>query len=276
MIPGELQGLRQWVCWTRVDRTHTKLPISPVTGKAASCTDPATWGSYRQARTTASKLQLDGIGFVFTSSDPLTGVDLDHCRKIGGDLESWAAAIVDRLKSYTEWSPSGEGLHVLVRAALSNSAGRRTRGVEIYSSGRYFTVTGHHLDRTPKAIESRQTEILDLVAGFENNRRHLRTAIRTAPLPQNNEELLRRARQAKNGLKFERLWAGDTFDYAGDHSRADAALCSLLTYYTNGDEARIDRLFRQSSLYRKKWDRPTAGSTYGAITIQAVLGGSYR
>ena len=72
-------------------------------------------------------------------------------------------------------------------------------------------------------------------------------------------------------VRFQKLWAGDTSDYDGDHSRADAALCSLLAYYTNDDQPRIDRLFRSSGLYRPKWDRPTAGSTYGSITIQAVV-----
>jgi primase-polymerase (primpol)-like protein len=57
---------------------------------------------------------------------------------------------------------------------------------------------------------------------------------------------------------------------------ADAALCSLLAYHTQADKSRIDRLFRLSGLYRSKWDRPTAGSTYGSLTIQAVLGGPYR
>jgi hypothetical protein len=59
-------------------------------------------------------------------------------------------------------------------------------------------------------------------------------------------------------------------------SRADAALCSLLAYYTDGDHARVDRLFRLSGLYRPKWDRPTAGSTYGAITIEASMKNAFR
>jgi hypothetical protein len=91
-----------------------QAPISPATGKAASCTNPATWGSYRQARAAASRLRLDGIGFVFTTADPYTGVNLDHCRRDQADLEPWAVALVERLDSYTEWSPC-EGLYDLLR-----------------------------------------------------------------------------------------------------------------------------------------------------------------
>ena len=272
MIPHELQDYQQWVCWTRVNRTRTKLPISPATGKVASCTDPRTWGSYRQARVAVSRLRLDGIGFVFTTADPYTGIDLDHCRTNEDDLEPWAAAIVERLHSFTEWSPSGEGLHILVKASLPECAGRRTSGIELYSSGRYFTITGDQLERTPSAIENRQAEIFDLVAALDKDSQR-RPGSHSLPgsVARTDEELILRAKGAKNGAKFQRLWTGDTSDYDGDHSRADAALCSLLAYYTNGERARVDRLFRRSGLYRQKWDRPTSGSTYGSRTIQAVI-----
>ena len=272
MIPRELQDYKQWVCWKRIGQQgRIKLPISPATGKAASCMAPATWGSYRPARRAVSRLHLDGIGFVFTDSDPYTGVDLDDFRSVQGDLEPRAADIVRKLNSYTEWSPSGDGLHILVKAYLPAS-GRRSTGIEIYSSARYFTMTGQHLDETPHTIENRQAEILDLFFALgPESHQHTGFLRPTVAITETDEELIRRAQHAKNGAKFQKLWSGDTSDYDGDHSRADAALCSLLAYYTNGDQGRIDRLFRLSGLYRQKWDRPTAGSTYGSITIQAVV-----
>lgn len=270
MIPRELKEYKQWVCWKYIGQARIKLPISPATGKGASCIDPATWGTYRQARLAASRLRLDGIGFVFTAEDPYTGVDLDHCRSVQGELEPRAAEIVRRLNSYTESSPSSAGLHILLKAYLPS--GRRSKGIEIYSSGRYFTITGNHLDKTPDTIENRQAEILDLFFAL-GQPSHPRAGFSRPPVAvtETDEELIRRAFQAKNGAKFQRLWSGDASDYDGDHSRADAALCSLLAYYTNSDQSRIDRLFRLSGLYREKWDRPTAGSTYGALTIQAVV-----
>jgi hypothetical protein len=63
-----------------------------------------------------------------------------------------------------------------------------------------------------------------------------------------DEEILRRARAAKDGGKFSRLWSGDTSDHGGDDSRADLALCSLLAYWCGPDHERIDRLFRRSDL----------------------------
>ena len=269
MIPRELEQYNQWVCWKRVGPERIKLPISPATGRPASSTDPATWGSYQQAKATASRFGLDGIGFVFTAADLYTGVDLDHCRTDGGGLEPPAAEVVKRLNSYTEWSPSGDGLHILVKASLQERSGRRSHGIEVYSSGRYFTITGDHLDGTPNTIEDRRVEILDLIAALDKTS-HTRVAELSrprAPITQTDEDLIRRAQQARNGAKFERLWTGDLSDYSGDHSRGDAALCSLLAYYTNGDAARIDRLFRSSGLYRRSGtgpppDLPTAGSRF--------------
>ncbi len=72
-----------------------------------------------------------------------------------------------------------------------------------------------------------------------------------------DQALLEMARKAGNGQKFDRLWNG-TFQqyYANDQSTADLALCTYLAFWTGRDEARIDRLFQQSGLYRKeKWGR---------------------
>jgi putative DNA primase/helicase len=84
-----------------------------------------------------------------------------------------------------------------------------------------------------------------------------------------DDELLALAMRAKNGEKFSRLWRGDTSEYAGDESRADLALCSLLAFWTDGDTERMDRLFRQSGLMREKWNR----RDYRERTFSKVLEG---
>ncbi len=76
---------------------------------------------------------------------------------------------------------------------------------------------------------------------------------------------------SRNGERFCRLWRGDTSDYDNDHSRADAALCCMLAFWTGGDVERVDRLFRRSGLMRNKWDRPTGASTYSELTVRAAL-----
>ena len=45
------------------------------------------------------------------------------------------------------------------------------------------------------------------------------------------------------------------------------ALCQHLAFWTGRNAERIDRLYRQSALYRDKWDAKRADSTYGRNTI---------
>ena len=258
--------------YARVENRVTKVPISPWSGKPAATNRPETWSNERHARFAQRRYSCEGVGFVFTSQDPYCGIDLDHCRDSTGQLSQTAAAIVSDLSSYSEWSPSGNGVHILVRAEVPRSRRHRVPGIEIYGEGRYFTMTGDRLPGASLAIESRQPAINRIIASMspklddsyqrpEHNRRCFK----------NDDELLLRARCARNGEKFTRLWIGDLSDYQGDHSRADAALCALLAFYTKGDSERMDRLFRASELCRAKWDRPTGGSTYGRLTIAAAL-----
>jgi primase-polymerase (primpol)-like protein len=68
-------------------------------------------------------------------------------------------------------------------------------------------------------------------------------------------QILTKARTAKNGTLFQSLWAGEWRDRYGSQSEADLALCSLLAFWCDYDAARVDHLFRQSALYREKWER---------------------
>jgi hypothetical protein len=82
-------------------------------------------------------------------------------------------------------------------------------------------------------------------------------------------ELIEKAKRARNGDQFARLWAGDISDYGDDESRADLALCGLLAFWTGPDPTRIDTLFRQSGLMREKWER----KDYRERTIKKALEG---
>ncbi len=140
-IPEELRRRRQWVTWKLEERG--KVPyIAGGVGKASS-TDLTTWRTFEEAVEDVKKGRRDGVGFVFSSGDPFAGVDLDKCRNPEtGELEEWAAKIVKHLGGYAEASPSGTGVHVIIRGKAPN----RKRGkVEAYSSERFFTMTGRVL-----------------------------------------------------------------------------------------------------------------------------------
>src|SRR5262249_4774716 len=63
-------------------------------------------------------------------------------------------------------------------------------------------------------------------------------------------------------------WAGCGY---GSPSEADLALASLLAFWTGGDAARVDRLFRASALSRPKWDEARGATTYGGKTIGTAI-----
>jgi hypothetical protein len=217
-----------------------------------------------------------GIGFVFTADDPFCGVDLDRCRDaVTGEVEEWAREIIRELDSYTEMSPSGTGVHILVRATLPEGRNRNGR-IEIYDHDRYFTVSGCHLEGTPSTIEERQERLLLLrrrVLGEQpsaNGHARLRPA---ADAGLSDQAIIMKVVSADNGEKFRRLWAGDTRGYEHEendgHSEADLALCAMIAFWTGPAPERIDALFRKSGLYREKWER----ADYRRRTIACALDG---
>ena len=55
-------------------------------------------------------------------------------------------------------------------------------------------------------------------------------------------------------------------------SEADLALCTILSFWTKKKPGLIDSIFRQSGLYRPKWDEKhySDGRTYGQETINTA------
>jgi putative DNA primase/helicase len=139
-IPEELRVRPQWVVWKAVGDKPDKVPYSARTGRRASSTDLLTWSTFQEALEAYENGEYAGLGFVFSSADPYTGIDLDDCVDENGEIALWALEIVRYFDSYTELSATGSGLHIIVRGDVPN---RRKGDVEVYSSKRFFTVTGH-------------------------------------------------------------------------------------------------------------------------------------
>lgn len=262
-IPEELRIRPQWVVH------KDKIPHNPKTGYRASVTDPNSWGSF-EAACAALEQGFSGLGFVFTPEDPFVGVDFDRCLQ-NGKLDPWVAEKLDSFASYAEISPSGTGLHIICVGEIPQSV--KTEKAEIYDRGRYFTITGdlygnqYRIVAAPAPLQQLREE---LSKPKEKPPATLTEAPR-AKVALDDQELIRKALESQNGQRFKALWEGDLSEYAGDHSRADMALCNLLAYWTNGDLDRMDRLFRMSGLMRDKWDRRQTGSTYGRLQLEKAV-----
>jgi putative DNA primase/helicase len=142
-IPEELRVRPQWVVWKAVGNKPDKVPYSVRTDRKASSTDLMTWGTFEEALKAYDNGEYAGLGFVFSSADPYTGIDLDNCVDEDGEIALWALEIVRYFDSYTELSATGSGLHIIVRGDVPN---RRKDEVEVYSSKRFFTMTGHAVE----------------------------------------------------------------------------------------------------------------------------------
>lgn len=166
----------QWVCYKK-----DKVPYNPRTGEAAKANDPTTWATHEEALQTKRRYpqKYAGTGREFVKSERLTGIDLDHCIDEQGKLTPFAQDIVNRLNSYTEYSPSKTGLHIWIRASLLDNLNADVKHdgecrIEMYDHDRYFTVTGKHFPGTPTTIEDRQLEVLDLYKACVERRRNAR------------------------------------------------------------------------------------------------------
>jgi len=139
-IPEELRVRPQWVVWKAGGEKPDKVPYSARTARKASSTDLMTWSTFQEALEAYENGKYAGLGFVFSSGDPYTGIDLDDCVDEGDEIAPWALEIARHFDSYTELSATGTGLHIIVRGEVPN---HRRGNVEVYSSKRFFTVTGH-------------------------------------------------------------------------------------------------------------------------------------
>jgi putative DNA primase/helicase len=288
-IPAELRALPQWVCWRYEDRNgrRTKAPIDATSNgrlSYAKSNDSETWADFDTALTACGlHPELAGVGFCFAPDDGLTGIDLDHVfNPDTGELSAEAAEILAKFKgTYAEISPSGTGLRLFCygKPRRSGKNTGKVKWLEVYShpSSRYLTVTGNHWSGNAASVTDQQAALDWLHTQFmASTGADSKPSVDSKPGPVdppnlNDAELLAKARAAKNGAEFDRLWSGDTSGHGGDHSAADLALCDLLAFWTDRDSDRIDRLFRQSGLMRPKWDTRRGESTYGALTVAKAV-----
>jgi putative DNA primase/helicase len=282
MIPSILVPIPHWLIWRYEWRIGkwTKVPYNARGSGKAKSTDPQTWSRIEVALRRWQDGDCDGIGFALTHSLHIIGLDIDHCRiRETGEITTEAFSVIHLLNTYTEVSPSGNGLRIL---AFGDKPARRCKqgNYEMYQEGRYLTVTGCHLAGTPLTIEPRQEAILavhvEKIVGPGPGSQQKVTPPKDVPRLLEDDRLLEKAFGAKNGAKIARLWSGDTSEYATDgnegRSEADSALCFELAFWTQ-DPVQLDRLFRRSRLFRDKWDERHYGDgrTYGEVTIARAL-----
>ncbi|MED3513083.1 phage/plasmid primase, P4 family [Bacillus subtilis] len=278
-IPQELKNAPQWILWRSEERNgkKTKVPYQ-IDGSMAQSSNKRTWSTFATIMKFFNEQEYDGIGFMFSKDDPFIGIDIDHCVK-DGVLSPFAQEIIQTISSYTEYSPSGEGVHIIAKGKLplrGPGTGRKNidKGLEVYRHGRYFTFTGNSLDVGP--VQERSEEIKSIFDKYLTEKEEVRPASTRSQSTSDisnlsNKEIWERMFNSKNGKSIQDLFNGQLIN--GDHSSTDMALCNHLAFWTDKDASKMDSMFRESSLFREKWDRQHSadGATYGEMTIAAAI-----
>ena len=136
-VPQELKELNQWVCIY----SDSKVPMRAFEPVAASSSDPSSWASFEEAVQAQELGYYQNIGFVFHANG-YVGIDIDTGFDDEGLMTPLAVDILKVCGSYTEFSRSGRGFHILLRGKLPFDGKNNQKGVEIYQTGRYFIMTG--------------------------------------------------------------------------------------------------------------------------------------
>lgn len=149
-IPFAMQKAPRWVLWrytrgTAFGSKPRKVPVYTCgkarNGKLDTPRDIGLLVSMDKAIAALDNLPGYGIGFALGPSEEpgmfWQGGDLD-------DIERHPEhkALISIAPGYKEWSPSGNGAHIIGIGAHFESLGSNRSGIEAYSTGRYFTVTG--------------------------------------------------------------------------------------------------------------------------------------
>lgn len=270
-VPKLLAERKQWVSWNyvEVNGRKTKVPLQ-ANGKTASSTDSSTWDTLDSVQ----KRKHEGVGFVFTGG--VVGIDLDKCFDENNEIKPWAKRVLDKFDSYTELSPSGKGLHILAltddsitgmnrRVAVDKRVDKdQEEGIEAYTQGRFFTFTGNVWERRSdiKKIEG----LAEWRAAFDKPK----TVVRGSNVLPDDIVILDKMRRSRNGQKFQTLYDRGDWESLGfpSQSEADFSMAGFLMFFCCNDVATADRLFKQSKLYRPKWDEKHGNSTYGNTTLE--------
>lgn len=244
----ELRQYKAWVC-----HDADKRPLNPRTGLPASSTNPEDQGTYEEAVAALHRNVGVGLGFVLSDGDPFTVIDLDDptnpkhgfTQEKIQEIYALQQQIHETFDSYSEVSPSGKGLHIWIKAKVPTGKKRSDKCVEMYSTGRYMTVTLQTHNK--KAIAEAHNLANTLWADMGGSQT-MPTQVVSQPEMHTDEQIISKC--ASENTDFQQLWAGDISGHNNDGSSADQALMNLIAHHTDNKEQCI-RVFRKSVLAQR-------------------------
>jgi putative DNA primase/helicase len=198
--PEDLAARRQWLLWRYVTKAKAvkpaKLPYyasghvrgwphgKPEDGIATLAQpqveqghelDRAALVTLEEALQVAAGGRWAGVGFAFLPGDGLIGIDLDKVIDAStGEIRVGAGKIIAAFSSYTEYSPSGTGVHIIVKGGPIQSAKSNDIGVEVFCGSQFFTWTARPYGPLMPVVEAPAealARLLQVVADAKEKRR---------------------------------------------------------------------------------------------------------
>lgn len=316
-IPQELRARPAWLVYRKQEK-H-KVPYHPLIHARA---EPALSHGvpYEQALhallyPSREIYRYDGLGVILGSVSTgghaaagdeqpdltLAGLDIDDCVTDQG-IDAGALDVVRGLASYTEFSPSRHGLHVLcfveTEAAIRERTVHAGLRYELYSVN-YMTVTGDLLPGAPLQVNVRTEEFFALRRSLLSTRqarpgasppcanntsqdtplRHDRDVYLNAAC---NSSLDARAGVARGKVFLARFLGETTYDH-GDMSSRDYNLACMLAFYCSGSDEQVreqvTRMFLRSDCNRideEKRRSPEVYMQYLNMTVAKAVAATPR
>lgn len=258
-----MEQCKQWVLWKLEIKNEkpTKVPYQIDNITKADSTNPKTWSRFRHVRDKSK------IGFVFTKNDPFLFIDLDHVLDANGKIiYEWARDIVNSIDSYTEISPSGDGLHVFVIAEMPQEIMHKTvfsngSKLEVYFSERYSTVT-KNIFNGRNNMRKCDVSILKQYAKAKQKNDSIDT------IDYHNRKSFLNEQEIISKLEYKGDWLAMRSEDADYSSQDNSLLCSI-AFYSNGDSEMIERVFNQHDFSKRdKWKKR---SDYRVMSITNAI-----
>lgn len=158
--PDALRDLKGWLVWRWVQKPGkakaSKVPYyitgEPRRGTQGSEADRSKMATFDEAKAFADRHNFPGVGFAFMPEFGITGLDFDDC-VIDGKVDPRVEEIT--AGTYTEFSPSGKGVHAFVVGAYPDHKDSPPRnperdafGCETFHEKGFLTFTGHATELT--------------------------------------------------------------------------------------------------------------------------------
>lgn len=169
-IPQALRDRPRWAPWKAVWNERRakwdKIPVRADNSNIGLSTQrPNQWFTYEAALRCyqRNKDTLAGIGYCVTGIHGVVAIDIDHCVNPDGSLSEMAWAIIAKVGSYTEWSPSGNGVRIPFGGSVTSDAMNHDLGLEMYGghTARFVTITGDPIEDCPTEMREVPDEVID-------------------------------------------------------------------------------------------------------------------